>query len=171
MRRLVPLLLLVAVVAAGCGGGEDVVAQAGGPVERLDITLPSEVVGLKVAQEPVEKALESFRPSYVAGAALYSFRSNDDKELIQATLQIARFRDEPRNRSNAFRQSILTQFGSTRPRTTRMGDVVVYRTTQTKQTVAIWFDDLDWYMLAIRDEFDRPRTLMRETLEVTTDEK
>ena len=171
MKRLLIGAVAIAILASGCGGGEDVVAQAGGPVEPLDIALPTEVVGLKVAEESVKEALESFRPSYVEGAALYSFRTQDEKELVQATLQIARFRDEPRNRSNAFRQSILTQFGSTRPRTTRMGDVVVYRTTQTKQTVAIWFDDLDWYMLAIRDEFDRPRTLMRETLEVTTGEK
>lgn len=167
MKRLLSLLLLVGVVAAGCGGGEDLVTKAGGPVEALDdIQLPADLVGLKVAEEKVTEALESFRPSYVAGAALYSFRG--DKDLVQATLQIARFRDEPRNRSNNFRQSILTQFGSTRPRVTRMGDTVVYRTTQTKQTVAIWFDDLDWYLLSIRDEFDRPRTLMRETLEVTT---
>lgn len=167
MKRLVPALLTLSVLLAGCGGAEDVVTKAGGPVEPLDdVQLPPEVVGLKVAREKVEDALENFRPSYVAGAALYSFRG--DKDLVQATLQIARFRDEPRNRSNSFRQSILAQFGSTRPRSTRMGDTVVYRTTQTKQVVAIWFDDLDWYLLSIRDEFDRPRTLMRETLEATT---
>ncbi len=81
---------------------------------------------------------------------------------------MARFRDEERNRSAAFRNSILAQFGSTKPRATRMGDVTLYRTTQTKQIVALWFDELDWYLLSIRDEFDQPRTLMRETLEVTT---
>lgn len=167
MKRLVPVLVALGLLLAGCGGGEDVVTQAGGPVEPLDdIELPPELVGLKMAEEKVDQALENFRPSYVAGAALYSFRG--DKDLVQATLQIARFRDEPRNRSNSFRQSILAQFGSTRPRATRMGDTVVYRTTQTKQKVAIWFDDLEWYLLSIRDEFDRPRTLMRETLEVAT---
>ena len=167
MKRLAPILVSLGLLIAGCGGGEDVVAQAGGPVEPLDdIQLPPQVVGLNVAEEKVDQALENFRPSYVAGAALYSFRG--EKDLVQATLQIARFRDEPRNRSNSFRQSILAQFGSTRPRPTRMGSTVVYRTTQTKQKVAIWFDDLDWYLLSIRDEFDRPRTLMRETLEVTT---
>src|SRR5688500_1294058 len=169
MKRLVALALILAAVAGGCGGDDDVVTKAGGPVEPLDdISLPTQIVGLNVAEEQVTKALENFRPSYVAGAALYSFRTPDDKALVQATLQIARFRDEPRNKSNAFRQSILTQFGSTRPRVTRMGDTVVYRTTQTKQTVATWFDGLDWYLLSIRDEFDRPRTLMRETLEITT---
>lgn len=167
MRRVAALALVLAALLGACGGNEDVVTKAGGPVEPLDdIQLPTQIVGLNVAEEKVTEALESFRPSYVAGAALYSFRG--DKDLVQATLQIARFRDEPRNRSNDFRQSILTQFGSTRPRITRMGDTVVYRTTQTKQTVAIWFDDLDWYLLSIRDEFDRPRTLMRETLEITT---
>lgn len=169
MRRLVGLAVALVMVAGACGGSEDVVTEAGGPVEPLDdITLPAELTGLTVEREKVEDALENFRPSYVSGAALYSLRTPDEKELVQATLQIARFRDEERNRSNAFRQSILTQFGSTRPRATRMGETVVYRTTQTKQTVAIWFDDLDWYLLAIRDEFDRPRTLMRETLEATT---
>ena len=169
MKRVLPVVVALAVVLGGCGGGEDVVAEAGGAVEPLDdIVLPPDLVGLTVAEEKVDEALENFRPSYVAGAALYSFRTPDDKELVQATLQIARFRDEERNRSNSFRQSILTQFGSTRPRVTRMGETVVYRTTQTKQVVAIWFDDLDWYLLSIRDEFDRPRTLMRETLEVTT---
>lgn len=169
MRRLVGLALVLAMLGGACGGSEDVVTEAGGPVEPLDdIVLPTELTGLTVEREKVEDALENFRPSYVDGAALYSLRTPDEKELVQATLQIARFRDEERNRSQAFRQSILTQFGSTRPRATRMDDTVVYRTTQTKQTVAIWFDDLDWYLLAIRDEFDRPRTLMRETLEATT---
>lgn len=167
MKRFSVVVLALALALGACGGGEDVVTKAGGPVEPLDdIKLPPQIVGLNVAEEKVTEALENFRPSYVAGAALYSFRG--DKDLVQATLQIARFRDEPRNKSNGFRQSILTQFGSTRPRTTRMGDTVVYRTTQTKQTVAIWFDDLDWYLLSIRDEFDRPRTLMRETIEVTS---
>ena len=166
MKRLIAFVVILAAIAGGCGGGEDLVTKAGGPVVPLDdIQLPAEIVGLKVAPEKVDQALENFRPSYVDGAALYSFRG--DKDLVQATLQIARFRDEPRNRSQDFRQSILAQFGSTRPRTTRMGDTVVYRTTQTKQVVAIWFDDLDWYLLSIRDEFDRPRTLMRETLEAT----
>lgn len=166
MRKLIGLLVAAAFVAGACGGGEDVVAQAGGPVEPLELALPPEIVGLKVEQEKVTDALENFRPSYVESAALYSFRG--DKDLVQATLQVARFRDEERNRSASFRNSIMAQFGSTRPRATRMGDVTVYRTTQTKQVVATWFDGLDWYLLSIRDEFDRPRTLMRETLEVTT---
>lgn len=167
MRRIgAGALAVMALLLGGCGNGEDVVAQAGGPVEPLEVSLPEALVGLKVEAEKVTDALENFRPSYVEGAALYSFRG--DKDLVQATLQVARFRDEERNRSAAFRNSILAQFGSTRPRATLMGDVTVYRTTQTKQIVAIWFDDLDWYLLSIRDEFDQPRTLMRETLEVTT---
>jgi len=166
MRKVVALVLLGSLGLGACGGGEDVVAKAGGPVEPLEITLPPELVGLKVESEKVTAALENFRPSYVESAALYSFRG--DKDLVQATLQVARFRDEERNRSSAFRNSILAQFGSTPPRATRMGDVTVYRTTQTKQVVATWFDGLDWYLLSVRDEFDRPRTLMRETLEVTT---
>lgn len=166
MRKLAGLLVVLALAGGACGGGEDVVAKAGGPVEPLELSLPPEIVGLKVEQEKVTDALENFRPSYVESAALYSFRG--DKDLVQATLQVARFRDEERNRSASFRNSIMAQFGSTRPRATRMGEVTVYRTTQTKQVVATWFDGLDWYLLSIRDEFDRPRTLMRETLEVTT---
>lgn len=166
MRKLVVLVLLGSLGLGACGGGEDVVAKAGGPVEPLEITLPPELVGLKVESEKVTAALENFRPSYVESAALYSFRG--EKDLVQATLQVARFRDEDRNRSATFRNSILAQFGSTRPRASRMGDVTVYRTTQTKQVVATWFDGLDWYLLSVREEFDRPRTLIRETLEVTT---
>lgn len=168
MKWLLVAALALGLALSACGGGEDVETKAGGAVEPLDIVLPTQLVGLNVAEEKVDDALENFRPSYVEGAALYSFRTPDKTDIVQATLQIARFRDEPRNTTNEFRQSILTQFGSTRPRTTKMGDITLYRTTQTKQTVAIWFDGLDWYLLAIRDEFDRPRTLMRETLEVTT---
>jgi hypothetical protein len=165
-KRLAALLLLAGTTLGACGGGEDVVAKAGGAVEPLEVALPGELVGLKVEQEKVDDALENFRPSYVDSAALFSFRG--DKDIVQATLQVARFRDEERNRSSQFRNSIIAQFGSTRPRATKMGDVTIFRTTQTKQTVATWFDGLDWYLLSIRDDFDRPRTLMRETLEVTT---
>jgi hypothetical protein len=43
----------------------------------------------------------------------------------------------------------------------------VWLTTATKQTVAAWFVDETMYVLSIREDYPRPRTLVRAALELT----
>jgi hypothetical protein len=159
------VVVTVALVATvvGCGrGGTDVGTHKVKPIERL--SLPAEIVGLKVSQENVGGALRKVNRTYVDAAGLVSMRTPDN--LVQATLQINRFQRVSRYRTASFRRTVASQLGSTEPQPTRMEANIVWRTTGTKQVVAVWFRDLTMYRLAIRDDFDQPRTLIRALVDL-----
>lgn len=157
------LVFVVVVGLAGCGGSDD----AGPPPRRiaaLDADVPGRILGLEVRREDVTKALEQFKPAYVEAAALYSLRS---EELVQATLQIARVAADLEHDPAAFRRAVVDQVGSSAPRATVMGERTVYRTTGTKQSVAVWFEGRTMYLLAVRDDFGKPRTLIRTIVDLS----
>ncbi len=149
--------------ACGRGGGE-----AGGPaIAQLTVREPPQtLLGLEVRKENVASALKQFRPSYVDAAGLYSLRRGDG--LVQATLQVARFRDDARYRSNGFRLQVINLIGGAAPRATRVEATTVYRTKATQQTVAVWFRGAIMYQLSVRDDFGKPRALVRALLELRT---
>ena len=155
--------------AAACGGGEDTAAPT--KIEVLpDDLLPGSMAGLRVASEDIEGTVKGGkRQSYLESAGLYSFRTEDD--LLQATMQISRFADNARYQDRDFRQSVLLQIGSTVPRAFRMGDQTVYLSTGRRQNVVIWFQDEYLFVLSTRDEFGRPRTLLREAINLDLEEK
>ena len=61
---------------------------------------------------------------------------------------------------------MVQQIGSTVPRIFRMGDRTVYVTTGRRQSIAVWFEERHLFILATREEYDQPRTLLREALEI-----
>lgn len=153
-------------LAASCGGTPVVASAKGGDIAQLPAdVLPQRLSGLEVRHEDVEVELKQVRRSYAQAAGLWSLRRDDDR--VQATLEIVRFFDEPRYSSAAFRRTIVNQIGSSRPAETRMGDHAVYRTTGTKQTVALWFSGRHMLLLSIRDDLKTPRALIRRALEVS----
>ena len=170
-RRLTACVLLAvtAVGAAACGGGDETAAPTN--IEVLpDDLLPASMAGLRVASEDIEGTVKGGkRQSYLESAGLYSFRTDDD--LLQATMQVSRFTDEARYKDREFRQSVLLQIGSTVPRAFRMGDQTVYLSTGRRQNVVIWFKDEYLFVLSTRDEFGRPRTLLREAINLDLEEK
>jgi hypothetical protein len=148
-------------VVVACGDGEaETVSTGDRELKVLEVSLPPEIEGLKVQKEDVSKSLEQVRPSYVAEAGLYSLRAPDD--LVQATLQINRFVDEERYESSQFRRTIVTQLGGSPPIPTRMGDRTIWRSTGSNQTLALWFDGKSMYLLSVRNDVERPRTLIRQ---------
>lgn len=164
MRRAVLTAASAATLALlGCGSKAEVATSAR-PIEVLPINLPDDIVGLKVRNEDIAGALKEVRPSYVRQAALFSLRSPDD--LVQATLQVSRFRDERRYKTSGFRRTIINQLGSSTPRETRMGEHTVWRTSGSKLALAVWFEGDSMYLLSIRDDFDRPRTLIRTFIDM-----
>ncbi len=164
MRRAIGLAL-VALLLTGCGGSA-VVASAKGPdIDQLPAdVLPKELSGLRVQHEDVEVELKQVRRTYAQAVGLWSLRRNDDR--VQATLEIVRFFDEPRYSSASFRRTIVNQIGSSRPVETRMGETPVYRTTGTKQTVALWFSGRHMLLMSIRDDLRTPRALIRRAIEI-----
>ena len=166
MRRTAALLVaaLVLPLLAACGGDEDGAEAGAGGVEALDADfLPEQVLGLDVGKEDLPTGIEDVRASYLDAVSLFSMRSD---EQLQATLQVGRFRDSVDFDDAGFRRGLLTQIGSTRPQAVRLGDRTVYMTSGLEQRLAIWFAGDHMLILGTRQEFERPRTLLREMLEL-----
>lgn len=170
-RRIVAVLALAVSAAGGLGacGEDDGAGYADQALAGEDITavegdlLPPEFLGLKVAKEDVSGALASSKRSYVDATTLYSLRTGD---LLQATLQVSRFTESSEHTTTKFRNSLLNQIGASRPRSVRVGDDTVYLTTGTKQQLAVWFRGRYMLVLATREDYPTPRTLIRKALEV-----
>jgi hypothetical protein len=165
MRRRVRLiaLLLAGAAFAGCGS-DDGLDQATNKIELIKSDrIPAEVMGLQVQSEDVSKTLSETKRSWADGVGLYSFRRD---ELVQATLQINRFNDNADYEDSGFRRQILQQIGGSAPRQIQVGEEDVWVTQSTKQTLAIWFEDDYLFVLSIRQDFEKPRTLLRAAMEL-----
>lgn len=165
MRKLAQVVVALVAAAAFVGCGEDDgLDQASGKIELIKSDrIPGEVMGLKVQSEDVSKTLSEVKRSWAEAVGLYSFRR---EELVQATLQINRFNDNADYDNAGFRKRILQQIGGTAPRQIQVGDEDVFVTQSTKQTLAIWFEGEHLFVLSIRQDFEKPRTLLRAALEL-----
>lgn len=165
--RVVLALLLVLVMggAAGCKKSDaQIVGIAGAKIAKLNPNLlPAEVLGLKVNAEDVTASLKDSNRSFADAVGLFSLRTED---LVMATVQVSRFLPGANVKSSHFRRSIVEQIGSSRSRETQWGGESVWLTTATKSKVAIWFRGNYIFQLSMREEFDQPRTLLRELLGV-----
>jgi hypothetical protein len=174
IRRPFSLLLVIAVAAgalAGCGRSDAAVDPvAGKKVKVLELaSLPTEILGLAVRKEDVAGNVAKVSSTFIDGLGLWSLRtasSDSGADLVQATLQVSRFSAGARFEEPDFRQSVVNQIGSARPRTFRLGSRTVYLTTGTKQSIAVWFKGRHLFVLASRSDYDQPRTLLREVLEI-----
>lgn len=125
--------------------------------------LPATVLGLKVAREDVGKTLAQVtQAEYTTNTSLYSFR--DPTKLLQATLQISDFRSGTPSSSHDFQLSIAGQMGGTQPEFLQFGSTTVYVTTLKGLVVAIWFRPRHMFVLAIRNTFRQPKSLLRVAL-------
>lgn len=160
------VVTVVALTSSGCGDGRPTLV---GGTRAKDIKelpadlLPSELLGLQMKQEDIGDALASTKRAYIDGVGLYSFRRDD---LLQATLQVSRFNDDADFESPSFRRSVVSQIGGSVPKRVRVGKENVYLTTGTKQTLAMWFRGRNLLVLAVREDYEQPRTLLREALRI-----
>lgn len=165
--RLIAAAVVAVLVMGGAGACSDSDTTEGVAGDRIEALsgdlLPESVLGLDISQEDITDALAGAERSYVDGSALYAFRT---AELLQATLQVSRFSDEARPESSDFRNALLGQVGGSRPQQVRVGESNVYLTQGNRQRIAVWFTGDYFFILSTREDFDRPRTLLREVLEV-----
>ncbi|HUP87543.1 MAG TPA: hypothetical protein VM143_17960 [Acidimicrobiales bacterium] len=132
-------------------------------VKPFDASIvPGELLGLTVTAEEIGGAKEVKDP-FVEGVGLYSLRSG---ELLQGTLQVSRFSKDADSEKSRFRRAVVQQIGSTIPKAYRMGRRTVYLTAGKRQSIAVWFEGRYFFVLSTRDEFDQPRALLREALEI-----
>ena len=122
--------------------------------------LPGTVLGLNVAREDVGKTLAQVtQPEYTVNTTLYSFR--DPTKLLQATLQVSDFRHGTPASSHGFQLSIVGQIGGSQPEFLQLGSTTVYVTTLKGLVIAIWFRPERMYVLAVRNTFHQPKSLLR----------
>jgi hypothetical protein len=164
LRRSATLgLLLLTLVATACGNAR-VEGTAGRKIAELPADLvPSELMGLPVTQEDMSASLSTQKDAFVEAIGLYAMRRS---ELVQATLQVSRFRSNAPVARSSFRTSVVSQIGGRKSQQFRMGESTVYRTTGRKQVISLWFRGPYLFVLSVRDTFDHPRSLLREALEV-----
>lgn len=168
--RLRSLFLVLALLgAAGCADSSAALegSTPGKEIKPLaDDLLPGELLGLKVTREDVAPAVTGAQRSYMDAVGLYSMRRED---LVQATLQVSRFNPKADDEDPGFRSALVNQIGGSRPQPIEVGDDTVYLIAGTKQTLSVFFRDNYLLVLAVRDDFDRPRTLLREVLNMEFD--
>lgn len=160
--RLISVALLAALALATAGCGDDSAdAAAARDVQDLKLEgLGEQVLDLAVRPEDSAVARNARRP-FVDGVGLYSLRRG---EMLQATLQVSRFTKAADADGGRFRSAVVGQIGSTVPQAFRMGDETVYLTTGRRQSIAVWFKGRHFFVLSTREEYEQPRTLLRELI-------
>ena len=144
-----------------CGGESEAVPRR--PPTKAVVTLPSQILGLKVVEENVTGDIKGISGTYLDSLGLFSFREEND--LLRSTLQVGRFNDVAEPQRKRFRDAIITQLGSTVPIQLRVGTNDVWLTSGTEQNIFTWFDSKGFYVLSIRSDYSFPRTLLRKLLE------
>jgi hypothetical protein len=164
-RLIIGVAAVVALAGSGCGDPAASVSKLKGrDIKALTLAaLPAEIDGLTIAPEDVSATIAPARNSQVEALGVYSLRTGD---LLQATLQVSRLRTGARFHSAAFHGLVTSQIGSSAPRRALLGSTSVYLTTGTQQRIAVWFTGRYFFILAIREDFRHPRTLIRHAIEI-----
>jgi hypothetical protein len=163
LRRATIGLLVLVFVSGACANAR-VQGTAGRSIKDLPPELmPADLLGLPVTKENMSASLATQRDAFVEAVGLYAMRRSD---LVQATLQVSRFRPNAPIDQASFRSSVVSQIGGQRSQQFRMADSTVYRTTGRKQVISLWFHGRYLFVLSVRDTFDHPRSLLREALAV-----
>ena len=168
MRRFLRVLMSSAAACAlfaSCGGDGTAVQHKVEAIESREL-LPATVLDLNVAPEAVKEKLKAPGATYAQSLGLYSFRKG---ELLQATLQVTRLRDDARVDESDFRNRVVRGIATGEITQMKMGQKMVWLSQSLRQNVAIWFDGHKMFVLSAREEFDRPRTLLRQLLEMKVD--
>jgi len=152
---------------AGCARHTTVELKgtSGSSIGRPDRPLlPATVLGLDVSPEDVGKTIAGARRADVDELALNGFRKDN---LLEATLQYARFNARSKATGEKFQFTVASEVGTATPLPVTVGDALVYQTLGSRQRVYVWFRGRAMYILVVREDFPTPRALLRTILELT----
>lgn len=168
MMRRIGGAAAVAVMAAGlagCGSGRSASGTSGRALRDVDSgAIPTSLGGLDVSHEDVRPTLAKATNTYLSAAGLFSMRRTD---VVQATLEVARFNARARVDDPKFRAGILNGLGGATPTPVEVGSATVFLTRGNKQRVFVWFRSRSMMVLSVRDDYDQPRSLLRAALGVS----
>jgi hypothetical protein len=77
---------------------------------------------------------------------------------------VSRFADGVDHADGDFRRAIVNRIGTAQVH--RVGEHTVWITRGRQQQITVWFDDAHMFVLSVREDYPRPRALLREVLEV-----
>jgi hypothetical protein len=159
-----PLMVGTLGLAAVSCGTASASGTAGRQLADIDTSVvPSTLNGLPVTHEDIRSTLVKAANTYLSAAALFSVRRQN---VVQATLQISRFNSVAKPASLKFREAVLNLLSSGSPAPVTLGTDTVYLTTGNKQRVFVWFKGVYLLVLSVRDDYEQPRTLLRDALAV-----
>jgi hypothetical protein len=161
--RLLAGLLAVAALAGACGNDspKGVPGNAVKPIAAR--SLPSTILGLEVHEEDVKNSLNEAKNTYATQASLFSLR---DENLVVATLQATSLSDQFDYKSAKERTALAIKIGGGRAQQFRVGADTVYITQGQRQRIALWFRGRNLFVLSVRQDYEKPRSLIREALEI-----
>lgn len=165
--RSIAGLCLVAALAA-CSPQETESQRTGVQVSSVSVVdaalLPKTILGLAVKRESVANALKSQDRTYLDQVGLFSLRKGT---LVMATLQVGRLVKDRDPDSLTYQRDLVYQLaGGARPAKTKVDGTTVWLARGTKQSLFVWFRDGYQLVLAVREDFETPRTLVRAAVEV-----
>lgn len=163
MRLRVMAACALLLFLPACGDESQAVQQQPRAPSKAVVSLPSQILGLRVVEENVTQQVRGVSGTYLDSLGLFSFREEDD--LLRGTLQIGRFNDVAEPERRRFRDAIIAQLGSTVPLQLRVGERDVWLTSGTEQNIFTWFDPKGFYVLSVRSDYSFPRSLLRRLLE------
>lgn len=162
MRRVAIAACAVASLLAACGS-DTPKGLSGAAIKPIAVDLPTKILDLEVHKEPIEPTVAVAKNTYVTEVSLYSLRNEN---LAVATLQVSRLSRQFRYREERERAALADKIGGSRAQQYRLGADTVYVTQGQRQRISIWFRDATLFVLSSREDFARPRNLLRAALEV-----
>ena len=154
LLRVAGALVALVVVAIGA-------ATAGA---KTSVTVPSSLNGLTTTRANVTGAVkQAGQAQYLDSVELYTLRSG---KLLQATLQVGHLSDQSRFASLNAQRGTASLMGSTVPLVLRVSGSPVYLTSSRRLSIMVWFRHGYMYVLAVRDTYNEPKTLLRAALSV-----
>lgn len=163
-KRALLAALAAGIAFSGCGGG-DKGPQARAVESISKDVLPPTILDLQVGDENAAELMKGSEATFIDRIGLFSLRRD---ELLHATLQISRFSDDADWGDIEFRRKVARQIleaGAELP-TYRMGQDTVYLAVGVRQTTAVWFEGAVMFVMAAREEYERPRALLRELVKL-----
>jgi hypothetical protein len=159
LRRLLVAGAIIVLAATGCGGESE---DAGAATDPARLSLPEQIVGLRVVPEDVKSELKGIERPFVDTVAVFSLREDD---LLRASLQVSRFNSAARPEDPEFTRSIAGTIGGSSPLEFRVGGKDVFATAASDQVVFTWFEGEGMFVLAVQQDFEFPRSLLRRLLD------
>ena len=123
------------------------------------------MLGLTVSPEDIRSRLRETSQPFVDSVGLFGFRERAD--LLDATLEIARFTRQARVGAADFEGSIVSRIGGVNPRQVRIGEQKAFLTAGRNQVVFIWFKGRALFVLTARRDYPFPRLLARRIIDLS----